>query len=77
MESQRPAPGRSSLQSLINEAIRTIDDDESSHSVLAAAEGSRYGIREDEAKDDIPEDELEGSNAGREEWDQGRERFKE
>jgi hypothetical protein len=77
MEPRQPARLRSSLQSLINEAILTIDDDESSQSVLATAEDSRDGIRDAEAKDDIPDDELEGNNAaGGEEWERRKEKFK-
>jgi hypothetical protein len=73
-ESQQPAAGRTSLQSLINQAIQTMNEDESSNSELADCEGSHGGIGEDEGKEDVPGDELEETDAGDDEWEQERER---
>lgn len=75
LESQQPAAGRTSLQSLLNQAIQTINEAESSNSELAESDGSHDGVGDDESKEDIPGDELEGMDAGDDGWEQGRERF--
>ena len=66
METHQLADWRSTLRNLIQQAIQTFNEEESSDSELGGGEGSYDGIGDD-GKEDIPGDESTEVESGRKE----------